>query len=1051
MKFEKRIIDIFGNNLYEQAKKINKYFITHVSSDKININERVHYFIVDSDIGFGYNEVFFLKKRNESVGARCDCQNFLRNKSCKHIVACMLKYPEMTLPEPVDPVDISKNILNSFLENKTKNKLEIKQELKLDVELDLSNEVATFKLKVGLTKTYVLNTFNKFNDFVNAFNNNQKYKFGVNFTYDPDKHYFGDSNLELIKFFNGYKRNNTYYYSPKNDLFELSDRDLMFLLDKLQNSTFTVTNCGVINQIKKELPTNFNLDYKDNLYHLNIEKYEDYKIVDEYCKYVVYEKTLYIIPDIYSKILKSFFDNNISEIIFDRKNEKTFRDGLLKRVIGKVISTDNVKDIVISKKPKASLYFDFKREKIECEIKLDYNNNVINYCDVNSKRVRDEEYEQNLIKEILFYNFEIKKDKIELKNLDDIGDFLNEGLINLSEKYNIYTSKKIDNINMIKISNIKSNFSIGKDGIMSYSFSTDNIKLEELDKVLSSLNSEKKYYKLKNGNIIDLKNNQELNELNDIFNDLNINGDTSLGVMNIPKYRAFYIDSLKSNKYSIIETDNGFDKFIDNFKKYKDTKIKLSKDLKEVLRDYQKEGVKWLYTIYKCDLGGILADEMGLGKSLQTIAFIKLILMEKKDAKIMIVCPTALVYNWKREFDKFAPDLKYVTVADNKEKRKQVIKEIDKYNIFITSYGLVRNDNDEYENIDFELCIIDEAQNIKNYQSNMSREIKKIKARTKIALTGTPLENSVLELWSIFDFIMPGYLNSINKFRENYGVSDVDSKSLSKLTNLNYQISPFILRRKKKDVIKDLPDKIENNIYLELPDMQKTLYLKVLKESEEEINDLIEKEGFMKSRFKILQLLMKLRQICVDPNVLYSNYKGESVKFVKMLEIVKDYIEEGHKILIFSSFKRVVDKVKNMFDENGITSYMISGDVKSKNRMELVDKFNKDDTNCFLITLKSGGTGLNLTSADVVIHLDIWWNPQVENQATDRAHRIGQKNTVSVIKLITKGTIEERIIELQEKKKLLSDNLIEGKNNADTLSSLSEDDIKNLLAIGEDE
>ena len=196
---------------------------------------------------------------------------------------------------------------------------------------------------------------------------------------------------------------------------------------------------------------------------------------------------------------------------------------------------------------------------------------------------------------------------------------------------------------------------------------------------------------------------------------------------------------------------------------------------------------------------------------------------------------------------------------------------------------------------------------------------------------------------------------------------------------------------------------------------------------------------------------MKLRQVCIDPNIKYSNYNGESIKFEKLLEIVKEYITENHKILIFSSFKRVVDKVKNMFDENGITSYMISGDVKSKNRMELVDKFNKDDTNCFLITLKSGGTGLNLTSADVVIHLDIWWNPQVENQATDRAHRIGQKNTVSVIKLITKGTIEERIIELQEKKKLLSDNLIEGKNNADTLSSLSEDDIKNLLAIGEDE
>lgn len=1051
MNLEKMIVDTFGNQMYEQAKKINKYSIINISSEKLSTNEKIHCFMVDSDRGFGYNEVFFLEKRGESVAAKCSCRDFLINNTCKHIVACMLKYPEVIIPKPVNPVDVSKDILSSFIEKETKKQLEIKQALKLDVELDLSSEVATFKLKIGHTKTYVLNTLNKFNDFINAFNNNQKYKFGINFTYDPDKYYFNERDLELIKFFNGYKRNNQYYYSSKNDIFELSERDLMFLLDKFQNREFTITNCGIVKQIRKELPTDFNLDYKDKMYHLNILKYDDYKIVDEYCKYVVYEKTLYIIPDIYSKILKSFFDNNISEIVFDKKSEKMFRNGLLKKVMGKIIPTDNVKDMVISKAPKASLYFDFKREKIEGEIKLDYNNNIINYFDDNIKIIRDQVYEEKLIKEILSYNFEIKNKKFELKDLDNIVDFLNEGLKKLSNEYQVYTTKKIDNINVIKKSNIKSNFSIGKDGIMSYNFKTDNINLDELNKVLLSLNSNKKYYKLKNGDIVDLKNNENLNQLNDIFNDLDINSNESMGDIKIPKYRAFYIDSLKNNRYSIIETDNGFDKFINNFKKYKDVKINLGADLKEVLRDYQKDGVKWLYTIYKCDLGGILADEMGLGKSLQTIAFIKLILKEKKDAKIMIVCPTSLVYNWKREFDKFAPDLKYVTVADNKEKRKEIIKEIDKYNIFITSYGLVRNDNDEYENIDFELCIIDEAQNIKNYQSNMAREIKKIKAKTKIALTGTPLENSVLELWSIFDFIMPGYLNSINKFRNNYGISDVDLKSLDKLTNLNYQISPFILRRKKKDVIKDLPDKIENNIYLELPDMQKALYLKLLKESEEEIDDLIAKEGFTKSRFKILQLLMKLRQICVEPKILYNNYKGDSVKFSKMLEIVQDYIKEGHKILIFSSFKRVIDKVKKMFDENGITSYMIAGDVKSKKRMELVDKFNHDDTNCFLITLKSGGTGLNLTSADVVIHLDIWWNPQVENQATDRAHRIGQKNTVSVIKLITKGTIEERIIELQEKKKLLSDNLIEGKNNADTLSSLSEDDIRNLLAIGEDD
>ena len=296
---------------------------------------------------------------------------------------------------------------------------------------------------------------------------------------------------------------------------------------------------------------------------------------------------------------------------------------------------------------------------------------------------------------------------------------------------------------------------------------------------------------------------------------------------------------------------------------------------------------------------------------------------------------------------------------------------------------------------------------------------------------------------------MPGYLNSVVKFREKYNIKDVDEKGLEVLNNLSNQIKPFILRRKKSDVVKSLPKKIENKIYIDLPDKQKMLYMKVLKDTKKEMDEMIRDGGFEKSRMKILQLLMKLRQICIDPSVMYENYTGDRIKIDELLRVVKESIDNNHKILIFSSFKRVLDNVKELFAKNNITYYMIDGSVKSKDRMDMVDKFNKDDTNCFLITLKSGGTGLNLTGADTVIHLDIWWNPQVENQATDRAHRIGQTKTVSVIKLVTKGTIEERIIELQDKKKILSENLIEGKSDSESLSSLSEKDIKKLLSSGE--
>ena len=436
---------------------------------------------------------------------------------------------------------------------------------------------------------------------------------------------------------------------------------------------------------------------------------------------------------------------------------------------------------------------------------------------------------------------------------------------------------------------------------------------------------------------------------------------------------------------------------------------------------------------------------MGLGKSLQTICFIKSILKEKKDAKILIVSPTSLIYNWEKEFDKFASNLNYMVIAENKNKRMEILQNLES-NIIITTYGLLRRDKEFYEKLNFEVMIIDEAQNIKNPKAGITTSSKEIKANCKIALTGTPVENSAVELWSIFDFIMPGFFTNLMKFQSKYNIKDFSDEKMDILNKLNLQISPFILRRKKVDVAKDLPEKIENNIYFDMYPEQKKIYLAQLKKTKEEMDEIISTEGFLKARFKILQLLTKLRQICIDPSIIFSDYKGGSVKIDELINLVKKIISNNHKILLFTSFKTALNIVKEKFDENDITSYTIDGSVSSKKRMELVEKFNSDNTNVFLIMLKAGGTGLNLTSADVVIHLDLWWNPQVENQATDRAHRIGQTKNVEVIKLICNGTIEERIIELQNKKKLLSDSLIEGNNrDKNNIEKLSEKDIKNLL------
>ena len=588
-------------------------------------------------------------------------------------------------------------------------------------------------------------------------------------------------------------------------------------------------------------------------------------------------------------------------------------------------------------------------------------------------------------------------------------------------------------------------FSLGQDNIMSYSFNLDGIKSNELVNILKDVKAKKKYYQLKNGDIVNLED-ENLMELNDVIENMEITDDDIIkGKGTILKYRAIYLDSLKS-KYKSIETNNLFDDFINNFYKYKDCNISLDKNDLKILRDYQVTGVKWLYNLDKTGFGGILADEMGLGKTIQVIYYIKEILKEEK-GKFLIVVPTSLVYNWLYEFEKFGKDIRVLLIVGNRKERDEKFALRDNYDVIITTYGLLREDEEKYLDY-YHSMIIDEAQNIKNYMAGVSKAVKKINAKTKFALTGTPIENSTLELWSIFDFIMPGYLSSLQRFQSKYKISEFNDETDILISGLNNQINPFILRRRKKDVIRELPEKLENNIYIDLSDDQKKLYVAELERVKEKMNEIMADGGINKARFMILQLLMKLRQICIDPSIVYDDYKGSSNKIETFISVTRESISNGHKILVFTSFKTALNIVQKRLEKEGIISYVIDGSVKSKERIDRVNEFNNNSNPCvFLIMLKSGGTGLNLTSADVVIHLDLWWNPQAENQATDRAHRIGQKNIVEVIKLITRGTLEEKILVLQDKKKKLSDKIIDGnERNSNIISSLTERDIKNLLS-----
>lgn len=1028
------------------------YWKGYIAFRKKEINRDEKYSInrydVESESSDTIYHVNIIIEKGTITKATCSCPRYNNGYNCKHIAAVLYNYGDEMIKKAKTPEVSSLQILNMFYEKDKPKK--IKKELNLAINLSIknSNNNTTIypNIKIGTNKLYTLN--NRFKNFYSVYNGEDNdLVFGKDLAYNCNDYYFSEENKKLIEFLHTITiLNEKYSYTPE---LYITKENFNKFIDILNNISFTVNDSYHFNKIFVDNPYEMTLKKINNTYHFKINATKDMIILSN--DFVISNNKLYYLPDKISRLITAMKKEELEELLFNEQELEIFTKGILKNIKDTIKLDESVKDeIIITTTPKIKLFLDIDQYLI-CKPKLIYRNQEIDYFEENNNILRDTETEDALINDLISYNFKLAENALVIDDIDLIGEFLENDITKLSQKYDVFTSQNLKQTSIRKNLNITSSFKIGQDNIMSYEFDLDGIDNKEILNILNELKRKKKYYKLKNGNLINLEENDKIKELDKLINNMDLSEkDIKNGFGIIPKYKAIYLDSLKNN-YQIIKTNNLFDELINNFNSYKNIKINLKNTDKKILRDYQITGIEWLYNIYKCGFGGILADEMGLGKSIQLIYFIKEIIKEKKDAKVLIIAPTSLVYNWKKEFDKFGRELKYKVFAENKIKRHEDLENLENINILITTYGLIREDYEYYQKINFEAIAIDEAQNIKNSTAQMTKFIKSLHGNTKLALTGTPLENSVLELWSIFDFIMPGYLTSITTFNKKYNIKDTDNESLKILDDLKKQVHPFILRRKKKDVIKDLPDKIENNIYLDLEAEQKKLYLAELEKTKKKMDTLLQEDQFNKSKIEILKLLTKLRQICIDPSIIYENYTGESTKIKTLIPMIKDIIASDHKILLFSTYKTAVDIIHKEFIKNGISSYIIDGSVTSKKRMKLVEDFNNDDTNVFLITLKAGGTGLNLTSADIVIHLDLWWNPQAENQATDRAHRIGQKRNVEVIKLICKGTIEERILELQNKKKILSDNLIEeGDINKNIIAKLSADDIKHLLAMDND-
>lgn len=598
-------------------------------------------------------------------------------------------------------------------------------------------------------------------------------------------------------------------------------------------------------------------------------------------------------------------------------------------------------------------------------------------------------------------------------------------------------------------------------GWLDLTVDTGGLSDQELAKVLAAYSQKKKYYRLKSGEFLQLGEGG-LYTVARLAKELGISKKELQGkVMRLPAYRAMYLDSvLKEGPGVAYYRDQLFKALVRGLRSVEDSDYPVPETLREVLREYQKTGFRWMKTLDVHGFGGILADDMGLGKTIQTIALLEdeygcgaagekaeLAGRDQGDkAPTLIVCPASLVYNWEHELRKFAPDLPVRSVAGSAAERQEILERMEageeSAKVLITSYDLLKRDIQLYGGLRFRFQIIDEAQYIKNAATQSARAVKAVDARTRFALTGTPVENRLGELWSIFDYLMPGFLFGVQHFRKEYELPvtrDQDEEALSRLRRIT---GPFILRRVKRDVLKELPDKLETVVYSQMEEEQRTLYMA----NAGQLKALLEQSGgagLGEERFQVLAQLTRLRQICCDPRLCYENYKGASAKLDTCMDLVRRGVEGEHKILLFSQFTSMLDLIEARLKKEGIASYKLTGATSKEERIRMVGEFSADDTPVFLISLKAGGTGLNLTAADIVIHYDPWWNVAAQNQATDRSHRIGQEKQVTVFKLIARDTVEENILTLQDSKRQLSEQVITEEGGS--FAGLTREDILRIL------
>ncbi|MBZ9634137.1 DEAD/DEAH box helicase [Clostridium sp. FP1] len=786
-----------------------------------------------------------------------------------------------------------------------------------------------------------------------------------------------------------------------------SDLPLTFTL-KIRKEYFVLTT-------HKQFP--ISLNHKNNVYLFNWKLYLPSR--NQIAKYMI----------LCDKLKRN------GEIIY-RKDIENYNK--LTSFLGSISSDININEEVKTFaanfiKPEFHIYE--MEGSIYCDISVIYGNEKINILKGNNtvdKILRDFKKEGKILMELEKYRFIKRNEKLLFIGGDEeLFDILSKNENNLHCLGNVTFGKGLKQRRILDSRFIKAEIKEMED-CYDFSYAINDIENRELNSVIASFKQKNRFYKTVNNNFLDFED-AGVKDFLDLVIVLNKKENIKDALIQIEKNKALYLnEKIKNKNLQFIKGSELLKNIENTLSNINNLNIRVPEDLKATLREYQINGFKWLKSLSSLGFGGILADEMGLGKTIQTIAF----LLSEENKKSIIISPTSLVYNWKAELEKFAPSLKVGIVHGDKSQRHELIHNLLDYDVILTTYGTLRMDIEQYEDIIFDACIIDEAQNIKNHLAQNTRIIKEVKAKVRFALTGTPMENNLTELWSIFDFIMPDYLYSKEIFESKFVIGRQGD-----LEELKLLIKPFLLRRTKGEVMKELPDKIEKKFIVEMTTAQRAVYKSYIKAVREKMKN--NSDG----RIEVFSYLTRLRQICLDPSLVIDEYKGGSGKLKVATELIEKHIDSQGKVLLFSQFTSALKNIGENLKRKGIPYLYLDGKTKPKDRIKLVDEFNNSsDTLVFLISLKAGGTGLNLATANLVIHFDPWWNPAVEDQATDRAHRIGQRNVVEVIKLVAKGTIEEKIILLQENKKDLIDSVITGElTSSDVLGKLTKEELLELF------